>query len=65
MEDKPWRTEELRSLEEALSQLLEWKRGESSEGATRSTAGVGCDGGFHSKVPLDLSMEKEEGRRRK
>ena len=24
LEDKPWRTEELRSLEEALSQLKEW-----------------------------------------
>ena len=59
MKDKPWKHEELKKFEEALPRLkeCEWKQCvEIVQGKT----GVGC-GGFHPKVPLDLTKETKGG----
>ena len=55
LDDKPWRNEELRSLEEGLPRLRE----DNLEKAARSdkaAIGVGCVG-YHPRVPPDLSQE--------
>ena len=49
MEDKPWRNEELRRWEEALSRLKEGDLAKSWR-MYKAKTGVGCDG-FHPKVP--------------
>ena len=51
LKDKPWRSEELRSLEEGLPRL----KGEYLE---KAATGVGCDG-FHPTIPLELSTKQE------
>ena len=54
MEDMPWKTEELKTVEEALARLKECDLEKASRlfKATR----VGCDG-VQSKGPLDLTKE--------
>ena len=52
-EDKPWKNEELKKLEEALPRLKECGLGKVSR-LYKAKTGVGCDA-FHSKVPLDLT----------
>ena len=55
MQDKPWRNEELKECEEALSSLKEGDLEKASR-LYKAKTGVGCDG-FHPKVPLDLTKE--------
>ena len=55
VEDKPWKNEELKKLEEALPKLKECDL-EKASGLYKTKTGVGCDG-FHPKVPLDLTKE--------
>ena len=55
MQDKPWRKEELKECEEALSSLKEGDLEKASR-LYKAKTGVGCDG-FHPKVPLDLTKE--------
>ena len=52
-EDKPYRNEETRSLEEGLPQLEEERLRRAAK-SYKATTGVGCDG-FHPRAPLDLS----------
>ena len=49
VDEKPWKNEELRCVEEALPRLLECHLEEVSR-LCKAKTGVGCDG-FHSKVP--------------
>ena len=56
LEDKPWKNEELKKLEEALPTLEECDL-EKAWRMYKAKIGVGCDG-FHPKVPLDLTNEK-------
>ena len=53
LEDKPWRNEGLKSLEEGMTSL---KEGDSEKAARnyKALTGVGCNG-FRTEVPLDLS----------
>ena len=53
MEDKPWKNEELKKLEEALPRLKECDLKEASR-FHKAKTGVGFDG-FHPKVPLDVT----------
>ena len=55
LEDKPWKNEELKKLEEALPRLKECDLEKASR-LYKEKTGVGCDG-FHSKTPLDLTKE--------
>ena len=57
LEDKPWRNEELRNLEEGLSKLREDNLQKTARSYKAATA-VGCDG-VHAKVPLTLSRERK------
>ena len=59
MEDKPWKHEESKKLEEALPRLKESDLEEASRLYTAKT-GVGCDG-FHPKVHLELTKETKGG----
>ena len=59
-EDKPWRNQELRSLEEELPQLSE-ENLERAATSYRATMAVGRDG-FHPRGPSDLSKETREKR---
>ena len=51
MQNKPWRNDELKECEEALSRL---KEGDLEKASTlyKAKTGAECDG-FHPKVPLD------------
>ena len=60
MQDKPWRNEELKKYEEALPRLKESDLEKVSR-LYKEKTGVGCDG-FHPKVPLDLTKERNERR---
>ena len=55
VEDKPWKNEELKKLEEVLSRLKECDVEHVSR-LYKAKKGVGCDG-FHPKVFLDLTKE--------
>ena len=55
MQYKPWRNEELKECEEALSSLKEGAL-ERASSLYKAKTGVGCDG-FHPKVPLDMTKE--------
>ena len=55
MEDKHWKNEELKKLEQALPSLKECDLDKASR-SYKAETGVGCDG-FHPKVPLDLTKE--------
>ena len=55
VEDKSWKNEELKKLEEALPRLKEGDL-EKASGLYKAKTGVRCDG-FHPKVPLDLTKE--------
>ena len=55
VEEKLWKNEELRKLEEALPRLKECPL-EIVSRLHKAKKGVGCDG-FHPKVPLDLTEE--------
>ena len=55
MEEKLWKIEELRRLEEALPRLKECHLEKVSR-LYNARTGVGCDG-FHPKVPLDLTKD--------
>ena len=55
VEDKSWKNEELRGLEEALPELTKCDLEKVSR-LYKAKTGVGCDG-FHPKVPLDLTKE--------
>ena len=50
LEDKHWKNEELKKLEEDLPRLTECELGKASR-MYIAKRGVGCDG-FHPKVPL-------------
>ena len=52
MEDKPWKHEELKKLEEALPRLKEGELEKVSR-LCKAKTGVGCDG-FHPTVLLDV-----------
>ena len=56
LEDKSWRHEELRSLEEGGLPRMKEEKLKKAARSYKAAAGVGCDG-FHPKVPLDLSGE--------
>ena len=58
LEDKPWTSEDLKKLEEALPRLKECDLEKASR-LYKAKAGVGCDG-FHPEVPLDLTKERAE-----
>ena len=53
MQNKPWRSEDLKECEEALPSLKEGAL-EKASGLCKAKTGVGCDG-FHPKVPLDMT----------
>ena len=55
VEDKPWKNEELKKLEEVLPRRKEGVL-ENASGVYKAKTGVGCDG-FHPKVPLDMTKE--------
>ena len=55
MEDKPWKNEELKKLEETLPMLEECELEEVSR-LHKAKTGVGCNG-FHPKVHLDLTIQ--------
>ena len=55
MQDKPWRSEELRKGEDAPPRLNEGGLEKVSR-LYKAKTGVGCDG-FHFKIPLDLTNE--------
>ena len=55
MEDKPWKNQELKKLEEALPRLKECELEKVSRMFTAKT-GEECDG-FRPQVPLDLTAE--------
>ena len=55
VEDKPWKNEESKKLEEALPRLEECDLEKASR-LYKAKAGVGCDG-FHPKVPLNVTKE--------
>ena len=55
LEDKPWKNEEMKRLEEALPMLKECDLEKVSR-LHKAKTGVGCDG-FHPKVPSDLTEE--------
>ena len=52
---KPWRNEELKECEEAVSRLKEGDLEKASR-LYKAKTGVGCNG-FHPNVPLDLTTE--------
>ena len=58
MQNKPWRNEESKECEESLPRLKEGDLDKASR-LYKAKRGVGCDG-FHPKVPLDLTKEREE-----
>ena len=58
VEEKPWKNDELRKLEEALPSLKECHLEKVSR-LYKAKTGIGCDG-FHPKVPLDLTKETRE-----
>ena len=58
LEDKRWKNEELKKLEEALPRLKECELEKVSR-VHKAKTGVGCDG-FHPKIPLDLATETKE-----
>ena len=60
MEDKLWKNEELKRLEEALPRLKGCDL-ENVSRLSRPKTGVGCDG-FHPKVLLDLTKNKRRNR---
>ena len=53
LEDKPWKNEEMRRMEEALRLKEELEK---ASRMYKAKTGVGCDG-FHPKVLLDLTKE--------
>ena len=55
VEDKPWKSEQLRKWKEALPRLKECDLEKVSR-MYKAKTGVGCDG-FHPKVPLNLTKE--------
>ena len=55
LEDKQWKNEELKKLEEALPRLIECGLEKVSR-PYKAETGVGCDG-FHPKVLLDVTKE--------
>ena len=55
MQNKPWRSEELKECEEALPRLKEGDLDKASR-LYKAKTGVGCDG-LHPKVPLDVTKE--------
>ena len=55
MEDTPWKTKELKKLEEALPRLKECELEKVSR-VHKAKTGVVCDG-IHPRVPLDLTTE--------
>ena len=55
LEDKPWKNEEMKELEEALTRLKEYELEKASR-PYKEKSGVGCDG-FHPTIPLDLTTE--------
>ena len=57
MEEKQWKNEELRRLEEELPRLKECHFEEASR-LYEAKTGVRCDG-FHPKVPLDLTTRNK------
>ena len=57
VEEKPWKNEELRRLEEELPWLKEYHLEDASRLYQAKTK-VGCDG-FHPKVPLDSKKKKK------
>ena len=58
MEDKHWKNEQLKKLEEALPRLKECEL-ENVSRLYKAKTRVGCDG-FHPKVHLDLTKETRE-----
>ena len=55
VEDKHWKNEELKKLEEPLPRLTDCDLEKASR-LYKEKTGVGCDG-FHPKVPLDVTKE--------
>ena len=53
--NRAWRSEELKKLEEDMPRLIESDLDKASR-LRKAKTGVGC-GGFHPKVPLDLTRE--------
>ena len=55
VEEKPWKNQGLKKLEEALPRLKEWKLKMVSR-MYKGKTGIGCDG-FQPKVSLDVTKE--------
>ena len=60
LKDKPWRNEELKSLDEGMTRLKEGDLEKVARNYKAST-GVGCNG-FRTEVPLDLSKRTKRRR---
>ena len=59
VEDKPWKKEEFRSMEEGLLAQAEGRELRKSSEELQGYYGAGCDG-FHLEVLPDLSKETKE-----